>query len=68
MEFYYKIFQQLEDVLASCHPDSRSSVNKSMMEAAAKLRDSARIHSIAKCRLEVAAPLYLIFKMMIQVM
>ena len=68
MEFYYQMFHLLDDLLTSCHPDSRSIIKQSMTEAAATLRDNARILKIAECRLEVAAPIYLIFKMMIPVM
>ena len=68
MEFYYEMFKQLEDLVTTCHPDYQSDIKQSMKVVTAKLRDSASIQSIAKCRLEVAAPLYLIFKMMIQVM
>ena len=68
MEFYYEMFQQLQDLLTTCDPAYQSGIKQSMKEMTAKLRDSASIQSIAKCRLEVAAPLYLIFKMMIQVM
>ena len=68
VEFYYQMFQELDDLLTSCSPDSRPSIETTMMEATAKLRDNARIHNMAACSLEVAAPLYLIFTMMIPVM
>ena len=68
MEFYYEMFQQLQDLLTTCDPAHQSGIKQSMKEITAKLRDNASIQIIAKCRLEVTAPLYLIFKMMIQVM
>ena len=43
-------------------------IREHLVELATKIRETARVQNIAECRLEVAAPLYLIFKMIIPVM
>ena len=68
LQHFWQMFHQLEDMLEASQPDTHASIQNSMMELATKLRDSARIHNIAACRLEVAAHIYLIFNMMIPMM
>mgnify|MGYP007125964702 FL=1 len=59
---------QLEDLLEASPEDTHVRIRKHLVELTTKIRDCARVQNIAECRLEVAAPLYLIFKMIIPVM
>ena len=59
---------QLEDMLEGAQPDTHVEIHQLLVELTTKMRDCARVQNIAECRLEVAAPLYLIFKMIIPVM
>ena len=59
---------QLEDMFEEVQPENRVEYHQLLVELTTKMRDCARVQNIAECRLEVAAPLYLIFKMIIPVM
>ena len=59
---------RLEDKLEGAQPDAQVRIREQLVEFATKIRETARVRNIAECRLEVAAPLYLIFKMIIPVM
>ena len=59
---------KLEDMLEASQPDTHVRIRETLVELATKIRESARVQNIAECRLEVAASLYLIFKMIIPVM
>ena len=58
---------QLEDMLEGAQPNTRVEIHQLLVELTTKMRDCARVQNIAECRLEVAAPLYLIFKLIIPV-
>ena len=62
------MMDKLEDILERSQPDTQARIRETLVELATKIRESARVQNIAECRLEVAAPLYLIFKMIIPVM
>jgi len=59
---------QLEDLLERSPEDTQVEIHQYLVTLTTKIRDFARVQNIAECRLEVAAPLYLIFKMIIPVM
>ena len=59
---------RLEDKLDLAQPHTQVRIREHLGELATKIRETARVQNIAECRLEVAAPLYLIFKMIIPVM
>ena len=58
---------KLEDMLEGAQPDTQVRIRETLVELATKIRESARVQNIAECRLEVVAPLHLIFKMTIPV-
>ena len=60
-----EFFGKLEDMLEGAQPDTQVKIRETLVELATTIRESARVQNIAECRLEVAAPLYLIFKMII---
>ena len=59
---------QLQDMSEEVQPENRVEYHQLLVELTTKMRDCARVQNIVECRLEVAAPLYLIFKMIIPVM
>ena len=59
---------RFEDMLEGGQPNTQLRIREHLVELTTKIRASARVQNIAACRLEVAAPLYLIFKMIIPVM
>ena len=64
-----EMIDKLEDrIIEVSQPDTRSRIQETLVELAAKIKEGARVRNIAECRLEVAASLYLIFKMIIPVM
>ena len=52
---------KLEDMLEETEEDTQVRITETLAKMAAKISACARVQNIAKCRLEVAAPLYLIF-------
>ena len=62
-----EMIDRLEDMLEKAEKDTQVRITETLAEMAAKISACARVQNIAKCRLEVAAPLYLIFKMIIPV-
>ena len=60
-----EMIDRLEDMLEETEEDTQVRITETLAEMAAKISACARVQNIAKCRLEVAAPLYLIFKMII---
>ena len=71
MQYCREKIAELEDILEASQPDTAGGLLTKMRETLAelttKIRDSARVQNIAECRLEVAASLYLIFKLIIPV-
>ena len=66
-----EMIDKLEDILEASQPDTGglgTKIRETLVELVTKNLDSARVQNIAECRLEVAASLYLIFKMIIPVM
>ena len=64
-----EMLEKLEDrIIEVSQPDTRARIQETLAELAAKIKEGARVQNIAECRLEVAASLYLIFKMIIPVM
>ena len=59
---------RFEDMLEGAQPYTQLRIREHLVELTTKIRASARVQNIAERRLEVAAPLYLIFKMIIPVM
>ena len=72
LQYYREQIVQLEDILEASQPDTAgglgTKIRETLTELTTTIRDSARVQNIAECRLEVAASLYLIFKMIIPVM
>ena len=72
MQYYREMINKLEDILEASQPDTDGLVTKNLETLAKKLstkiRESARVQNIAECRLQVAASLYVIFKLIIPVM
>ena len=68
MQSCFEQIDKLEDILEVSQPDTQAGIRETLVELATKIREIARVQNIAECRLEVAAPLYLIFKMIIPVM
>jgi len=68
MQSFREMIRRLEDKLEGAQPDTQVRIREQLVEFATKIRETARVQNIAECRLEVAAPLYLIFKMIIPVM
>jgi len=63
-----EMFCRFEDMLERAQPHTQLKIQEHLVALATKMQASARVQNIAACRLEVAAPLYLIFKMIIPVM
>ena len=63
-----EMIDRLEDMLEKAEKDTQVRITETLVEMAAKINACARVQNIAECRLEVAAPLYLIFKMIIPMM
>ena len=64
-----EMVDKLQDkLLEVVQPETRARIMESVEELAAKIKKAAQVQNIAECRLEVAASLYLIFKMIIPVM
>ena len=68
MQSCREMFGQLEELLEVSPEYTKVEIHTNLVELITKIRDCARVQNIAECRLEVAAPLYLIFKMIIPVM
>ena len=65
------MIDKLEDILEASQPDTgglTTKIRETLVELTTTIRESARVQNIAECRLEVAAFLYLIFKLIIPVM
>ena len=71
MQCCREMIDKLEDILEASQPDTAgglgTEIRETLTELTTKIRDSARVRNIAECRLEVAASLYLIFKLIIPV-
>ena len=72
MQSCFEQIVQLEDILEASQPDTgglvAEKIRETMVQLVTTIRESSRVQNIAECRLEVAASLYLIFKMIIPVM
>ena len=67
MQLCRDMIDNFEDILEGSPPDMQGRIRETLEELAAKVKESARVQNIAECRLEVAASLYLIFKLIIPV-
>ena len=71
MQYYREIIDKLQDMLEASQPDTDGLATKirgTLAELSTTIRESARVQNIAECRLQVAASLYVIFKLIIPVM
>ena len=72
MQSCFEQIDKLEDILEASQPDTgglvAETIRETMVQLVTNIRESSRVQNIAECRLEVAASLFLIFKMIIPVM
>ena len=68
VRFSRQAIDKFEGLMQVSSPDKHGEIREILRELAGKVREGARVQAIGEVSLEVAAPLYLIFKVTIPVM